>query len=97
MLHIWEIVAVFVAAVSGAIGARRAGMDFFGMFVLALVTGVGGGTLRSVLLGDLPPMIFKDPVYLLLAMIATLVSFSGDRWWGKVVRLVSVVDALSLG
>ena len=97
VLHIWEIVAVFVAAVSGAIGARRAGMDFFGMFVLALVTGVGGGTLRSLLLGDLPPMVLKDPTYLLLAVIATVVSFSGDRWWSKVKRLVSVVDALSIG
>ena len=97
VLRIWEIVAVFVAATSGVIGARRAGMDFFGMSVLALVTGVGGGTLRSILLGDLPPMVLKDPVYFFLVLIATVVSLSGDRCWGKVIRLVSVVDALSIG
>lgn len=97
MIQIWEIAAVFVAAASGAIGARRAGMDFFGMFVLALVTGVGGGTLRSILIGDLPPPVLKHPDYGIIAMVATLVAFTGDRWWARVRRLVSLVDALSIG
>lgn len=97
VVHAWDIVAVFVAAASGAIGARRAGMDFFGMFVLALVTGVGGGTLRSILIGDLPPLVLRHPAFVIIAMVATLVAFSGDRWWGRVRRLVSWVDALSIG
>ena len=97
VVHAWDIVAVFVAAASGAIGARRAGMDFFGMFVVALVTGVGGGTLRSILIGDLPPLVLRHPAFVIIAMVATLVAFSGDRWWGKVRRLVSWVDALSIG
>ena len=46
-------------------------MDYFGMFVVSLIIGTGGGTLRSVLIGDTPPALLQSPNYLLIA-IATL-------------------------
>jgi uncharacterized membrane protein YeiH len=92
-----EVVAVFVAGVSGALAGRQKDMDLFGMYVVGLLTGIGGGTLRSLLIGDLPPPVFRTPVYLLVALFAVLVARFGAPWWSKGRRVVSVVDAVSLG
>lgn len=45
-LYLADLIGVFVFGVSGAIAGRQKEMDFFGMFMLATVTCVGGGTLR---------------------------------------------------
>lgn len=92
-----ELVAVFVAAVSGALAGRQKGMDLFGMYVVGVLTGMGGGTLRSLLIGDLPPPVFRNPVYLLVTVLAVLAARFGEPWWPKIRRVVSVVDAVSLG
>lgn len=92
-----EVLAVFVAAASGALAGRQKDMDLFGMYVMGVLTGMGGGTLRSVLIGDLPPPLFRDPVYLLAIAAAVLLARFGDRWLARVRRVVSLVDAVSLG
>jgi uncharacterized membrane protein YeiH len=97
LFYLWDCVAVFVFAVSGAIAGRRKEMDWWGMFVVGVVTGTGGGTLRSLLIGDLPPPILRDPSYLALATIATAVAIAGEAWWNRAQRIVSIIDALGLG
>lgn len=92
-----NLVAVFIGGVSGALAGRQKNMDLFGMFVLSILTGVGGGTLRSLLIGDLPLVVFQDPVYLLIAAAATGFAWFGEPVWSKIRRVVSVVDAMSLG
>lgn len=89
--------AVFVAAVSGALAGRQKGMDWFGMYVVGVLAGMGGGTLRSVLIGDLPPPLFRDPAYLGLTALAVPFAHFVGRWWSKARRVVSVIDAVSLG
>ncbi len=92
-----NLAAVFIGGVSGALAGRQKNMDLFGMFVLSTITGMGGGTLRSLLIGDLPLAIFQDPIYLLIAAAATVVARFGEPMWSKIQRVVSVVDAMSLG
>ena len=60
-LYIADLIGVFVFAVSGAIAGRQKDMDLFGMFMLATVTCIGGGTLRSLLIGATPPPVLIDP------------------------------------
>lgn len=93
----FELVAVFVAAVSGALAGRQKEMDLFGMYVVGVLAGMGGGTLRSLLIGDLPPPVLKDPAYLLVVVPAVLVARFGGPWWSRLRRAVSVVDAMTLG
>ena len=50
-----DLAGTFVFAVSGALVAVRGRLDLFGTLVLAVATGLGGGMLRDVLLGDLRP------------------------------------------
>jgi uncharacterized membrane protein YeiH len=92
-----NLLAVFVAGVSGALAGRQKGMDFFGMYVLALLTGVGGGILRSVLIGALPLVVFEDPWYLAVTAAATTFAWFGEPLWSKIRRIVSIIDAMSLG
>ncbi len=97
MLYLWDLLGVFVGAVSGAMAGRRKDMDWFGMYVVGLLSGIGGGTLRSMLIGDLPPPVFKDPAYGIVAAVATVVAWFGEPLWKRMRRVVSVIDAISIG
>jgi uncharacterized membrane protein YeiH len=96
-VYLFELAGVFVFAISGAIAGRKNEMDIFGMFMLALVTCMGGGTLRSLLIGDTPPAVLVDTTYILLAAGATLVSLYAEPLWEKWARAVSLFDAIGLG
>ncbi|BCX47240.1 hypothetical protein HAHE_11480 [Haloferula helveola] len=97
LLFWWEVVGTFVFCVSGAVAARGKDMDWFGMFVVGLITGTGGGMLRSFLIGDLPPVFLRDPLYFGIAGLATVIAVAGAGWWERVRRAVSVLDAFGLG
>lgn len=71
----WFGIAVFAA--TGALVASRKQMDIFGFALLGTVTGVGGGTIRDVLLGKLPVFWIHQPGYVLACVaVAVLVFFS---------------------
>jgi len=55
VLYALDLIGTAAFAASGAWVAVRRRMDLFGVLVLGLVTAVGGGTLRDLLVGDLPP------------------------------------------
>ena len=75
-----ESVGTVAFAVSGGAVAVRAGMDWLGVAVLAVVTAVGGGTLRDLLLGRLPVHWIQDPwpVWVALATAALVVA---EAYW----------------
>ncbi len=97
MLPILETIGTLVFCASGALAAREKEMDWFGMFVVALITGTGGGLLRSVLIGDVPPAILTNPLPFLLALSGTIIVLLGSAWWRKIRRIVSILDAVGLG
>jgi uncharacterized membrane protein YeiH len=97
MLYYWDIVGTFLFCVSGALAGRQKVMDFWGTFVMALVTGTGGGTVRSILIGDVPPPLFIDPIYIIIAAVATPCATLFPGLWDRFRREISVVDALGLG
>ena len=84
MFDFWDQLGVFIFAVSGALAGREKGMDYFGMFVVGLITGTGGGTLRSILIGDTPPAILQNPNYILIAIGATIFAFVGAPIWRRI-------------
>ncbi|SEA15855.1 trimeric intracellular cation channel family protein [Rubrimonas cliftonensis] len=90
-----DMAAVFVFAVSGALLGGRARMDAFGMLVAAFVTGVGGGTLRDLLL-DRPVFWLVDARYLAAAMAATALVWLFGARLERLSRPLSWADALGL-
>jgi uncharacterized membrane protein YeiH len=96
LLVVIDLVGIFVFAISGALVGVRRGLDVFGVLVLAGVTGLGGGFLRDVLIGDIPPAALADWRYLLVPVAAGLITFVFHPALGRVERLVTIFDAFGL-
>jgi uncharacterized membrane protein YeiH len=93
-----ELLGLFVFAVSGAMLAVRKGFEVVGIVSLALVTATGGGVVRDLVLGDLPPAAFRDLWYFVVPLVASSLVFVFhaviDRYLH---RSVLVFDAMGLG
>lgn len=91
-----DLFGVAVFAVSGSLVAGRKHMDVFGVLVVALVTAIGGGTLRDLLLG-VPPFWMTRTVYLYVGIGAGLTTFILARIARIPERALLTADALGLG
>lgn len=77
---IMEIIGTIAFAASGAmVGVGRC-MDIFGVCVLGVITSVGGGMIRDIVLGMTPPGVFQNPVYAAVATATSCVVFAVIRW-----------------
>ncbi len=74
-VRILEITACIAFASSGVLTAAKMKMDVFGVIVLGVVTTVGGGLIRDIILGVRPPVMFTDKAYVLTSVITSLVLF----------------------
>ncbi len=76
LLFWMDVIGTIAFAVSGAMVGIHKKMDIFGVNILAITTAVGGGVLRDIILGMTPPMMFQNPLYVILAVVvATTVFF----------------------
>ena len=75
LLFFVEAVGTIAFASSGAMVAIKKQLDLLGVIVLGVTTAVGGGMLRDIIIGNVPPNLFKDPVYVLLAFITVMILF----------------------
>jgi uncharacterized membrane protein YeiH len=96
MFYLLEHFAISVSAITGALAARGKRVDLFGVIVLAVVTAFGGGTVRDLLLGDLPVLWVRDPAYLYNAAITGVVTFFLVRYRELTGSGLLVADAFSL-
>ena len=71
LVHFFDVVAAVVFAVSGALVASRKGMDVMGFMWLAVITGVGGGTVRDLILG-VPVFWVQSPVYVAACLVTAV-------------------------
>jgi uncharacterized membrane protein YeiH len=97
LLLILDLLGIAVFAVSGALVAVRRDLDVVGVLVLATVTGLGGGWIRDVLIGDTPPDSLEDWRYLLVPVGAGIATFFFHPALARMDRLVNVFDAFGLG
>lgn len=103
MVSITEILGTVAFSISGAMTAIRKKMDILGVVVLGVVTAVGGGVIRDLLLGITPPAAFQNPVYVAWASGTALLAFvlarhtwsEKDRYWFEM--FLNLVDSLGLG
>lgn len=102
MPHSMQVHAFFdhfgiaVGALTGVLAARGHRLDLFGVLVLALVAGLGGGSLRDVIAGDTPVNWLRSPPYLYTACITGVSAFFVCRTWEPPTSLLQVADAFSL-
>ncbi|MFI1827971.1 trimeric intracellular cation channel family protein [Streptomyces sp. NPDC020412] len=95
--HALDLAGIFVFAISGALLAVRKNFDVFGMAVLAEVTALGGGLLRDLIIGAVPPAAFTDLGYFLMPLVATALVFFLHPVVERIQTGVNVFDAAGLG
>ncbi|SHJ77222.1 Uncharacterized membrane protein YeiH [Malonomonas rubra DSM 5091] len=97
LLYLLDLIGTIAFAASGALAGVRRGMDLFGVLVLGMVTAIGGGTLRDLLLGDLPPFCLRNETYLWLPVATALLVFISHRFLPKIEQPLLYLDAVGLG
>ncbi|MDD5936220.1 MAG: trimeric intracellular cation channel family protein [Clostridiales bacterium] len=104
-VYLIEMIGTIAFAISGAIVAVEKCMDIFGVIVLGVTTAVGGGMIRDVLLGNLPPTMFKNPTYVIVAVITSILVFilmyylheKIDRYSKFMDQCLNLADSIGLG
>lgn len=106
--YILEIIGTVAFASSGAMIAIRKGMDVFGIIVLSIITAVGGGIFRDLVLGINPPIAFLKTIYSTVSIISAAAviiiyklidkrKFLNMNFLLTYVKIISVLDAIGLG
>ena len=96
LLYFLDLLGTASFAVSGALAGMQRRMDLLGVVILGLVTATGGGTLRDVLLGDVPPFCFKDENYFIISIAFALAVFFFHHILDFLHRPLLYFDALGL-
>lgn len=96
MYLLLEHFGVTVSAISGVLAARGKQVDMFGVLVLALVTALGGGTIRDLLLNHGPVFWIEDAQFLDNAAITAVITFFLVRFHQMPLTVLLVADAFSL-
>jgi uncharacterized membrane protein YeiH len=92
-----DLIGTFAFALNGALTAVRvARLDVIGVVTLGIITALGGGIVRDVLIGDLPPATFNNWRYLAVAAGGSLLAFLFGRRLERLSRLITVLDAAGL-
>lgn len=95
-LYALDLAGVSVFAISGALAAGRKHLDLIGVMVLALVTAVGGGTIRDVLLSRHPIFWLADQTYIIVIIASALATVAYARWRRPPGSALLVADAFGL-
>ena len=103
ILLVFELIGTVAFAASGAIVALSKKMDIFGVVTLGVVTAVGGGVIRDLVLGHTPPATFQNPLYALVAIGVSVILFI--PWVRKILfhkprvyeLVMLLMDSLGLG
>ncbi|MEM5537233.1 trimeric intracellular cation channel family protein [Neptuniibacter pectenicola] len=95
-IYIADLLGVAVFATAGALAAQGKRLDILGVVVLAIVTSIGGGTIRDITLDIHPVVWIADTTYLWVAIISAVVAFVVCRYMQYPRRLLLVLDAMGL-
>jgi uncharacterized membrane protein YeiH len=98
LLLVLDLAGVLVFAVDGGLTARAATrLDIVGVVSLGMITALGGGVIRDILLPDLPPAALRDWRYLAVALVGGLVAYAAsERVHRTTARPIKVLDAAGL-
>lgn len=95
ILHALDLLGTAVFAITGLLAARRKQLDLFGAIVIAMVTAIGGGTLRDLII-DKPVFWTQDDIYIYVVVITAILLFFLARYQRLPIKLLVFLDALGL-
>lgn len=95
LLLILDILGTIAFAVSGGLTAMKKRLDLFGIFIIAFVTAVGGGTLRDILI-DAPVTWMNDLTFFYVIVIATILAVIFRKKLNYVRRSLFLFDTIGI-
>lgn len=96
LIYLLDLCAVSVCAVTATLEARRSELDLFGVAVIAVISGIGGGTVRDLLLGRLPVYWIHDATYVAVGLVAGVLAFFSARRLKLPRNFFLIPDALGM-
>lgn len=97
LLLVLDLAGTLVFALNGALTAiRSVRVDIVGVITLGMITAMGGGIVRDVIIDRLPPATFSDWRYLVVAGVGALVAFALGRRLDRIALSINVFDAMGL-
>lgn len=97
MIEVLDFIGVFVFAISGVLAAINKRLDLFGVFIIAFVTALGGGTLRDALIGRTPIGWMQDLNYVYLIIAGYIVAILFRNYLNKLRLSLFLFDTIGLG
>jgi len=97
LLKLIDIAGIAVFSISGVFAAMEKKLDVFGVFIIAFITALGGGTLRDVLIGQLPVSWMYNLNYGLIVLLSTLAAMFFSNIIGNYQKTLLTFDSLGLG
>ncbi len=100
---ILELIGTVAFAISGAVTATKKKMDLLGIMIMGVTTACGGGVLRDIMLGRIPPTMFREPIYAVFGLLTSAIVFIPAKYkWNileseKVSSIIQIADAIGLG
>lgn len=92
-----DLAGTFAFAISGAVAARDRGLDWFGVIVVAFAVACGGGVLRDLCIGAVPPAGLTDWRYLAIVMAAAFMTMATSGLVARLANPVLLFDTVGLG
>ncbi len=96
LLLLLDYIGTFVFAISGVLTAAEKRLDFFGATVIGFVTAIGGGTLRDILLGDLPVAWMRNTNYFWVIIAAVVVTILFRKQVMSLKRTLFLFDTIGI-
>ncbi len=96
-LNLIEVAGIITFSISGVLAAQEKKLDIFGIFIIAFITAMGGGTLRDILIGDLPVNWMVNTQNAAIVFISAAVAIPFRRTIKNLQKVLIVFDSLGLG
>jgi uncharacterized membrane protein YeiH len=97
LFTVLDLAGTFAFALSGAVAARERGLDWFGILVIAFTVACGGGVVRDLCIGAIPPAGLADWRYLAAALVAAVLTMASQGLVERLAHPVVLFDTLGLG
>ncbi|MEK7471351.1 MAG: trimeric intracellular cation channel family protein [Patescibacteria group bacterium] len=95
-MYILDLIGTLAFAVAGAFKARGRELNVFGVVLLGVITAVGGGTFRDLVIGRTPLFYLEDPNYLLLAITGSIATYLVPHIFKKYFTFFRFLDSVGL-
>lgn len=97
VMAFFDFIGTVAFAIAGAMVGVQKKLDIFGVTVLALATAVGGGIVRDVVIGNTPPLAFRDSIYVVVSLISAVFVMGLHHHVKRFNKVIQICDAVGLG